>query len=124
MASVIGRRFSLDVLERVSGDSGDELAEWLEQAVEAQVVIEVPGAVGLYSFSHTLIGETLGEAIEALSGDDLRPHLPVLAHHFLGAAPAGGATKAVAYLRAAGEQALEQLAYEQAATQLERALEA
>ena len=140
IASVIGRRFSLELLEWVSDHSGDELADWLEQAVEAQVAIEVPGAIGLYNFSHTLIAETLyedltatrrarlhrqiGEAIEAIGGNDLRPHLPALAHHFLGAGPAAGASKAVVYLSAAGEQALEQLAYEQAATQFERALEA
>jgi class 3 adenylate cyclase/tetratricopeptide (TPR) repeat protein len=140
IASVIGRRFRLDLLERVSDRSGDELADWLEQAVEAQVVFEVPGAIGLYNFSHTLIAETLyedltatrrarlhrqtGEAIEAAAADDLQPHLPELAHHFLRAGPAGEAGKAVAYLTAAAERALEQLAYEQAATQLERALEA
>ena len=140
IASVIGRRFSLDVLERVSPHSGDELADWLERAVEAQVVIEVPGSIGLYSFSHALIAETLyesltatrrsrlhrqiGEAIEALAGDGAQPQLPELAHHFLRAGPAEETGKAVQYQSAAAEQALEQLAYEQAATQLERALEA
>jgi class 3 adenylate cyclase/pimeloyl-ACP methyl ester carboxylesterase len=59
IASVIGREFDLDSLERVSHLSIDRLLELLEEAVGARVVAEVPNVVGRYSFSHALMHETL-----------------------------------------------------------------
>jgi class 3 adenylate cyclase/pimeloyl-ACP methyl ester carboxylesterase len=59
IASVIGREFGLDALERASDLSSDRLLELLEEAVAARVVAEVPHMVGRYSFSHALIYETL-----------------------------------------------------------------
>jgi class 3 adenylate cyclase/pimeloyl-ACP methyl ester carboxylesterase len=59
IASVIGREFDLDALERASDLSLDRLLDLLEEAVAARVVAEVPHMVGRYSFSHTLIHETL-----------------------------------------------------------------
>ena len=59
VASISGRDFNLDVVERVGDLSGDELLEAVDEAVAAQLVDEVPGHVGRYSFSHALIHETL-----------------------------------------------------------------
>lgn len=59
IASVIGREFDLDSLERVSDLPIDRLLELLEEAVGARVVAEVPNVIGRYSFSHTLMHETL-----------------------------------------------------------------
>jgi len=59
IASVIGRQFDLDALERASDLSIDRLLNVLEEAVAARVVDEVPDMVGRYSFSHTLVHETL-----------------------------------------------------------------
>jgi class 3 adenylate cyclase/pimeloyl-ACP methyl ester carboxylesterase len=63
IASVIGREFSLDALERASDLSLDRLLDLLEEAVAAHVVAEVPHVVGRYSFSHTVIRETLYEEL-------------------------------------------------------------
>ncbi len=63
IASVIGREFDLDALERASDLSVDRLIDLLEEAVAARVVAEVPHMVGRYSFSHALIRETLYEQL-------------------------------------------------------------
>ncbi|MEE8139232.1 MAG: alpha/beta fold hydrolase, partial [Thermoanaerobaculia bacterium] len=59
IASVIGREFDLDGLERASDLPIDRLLELLEEAVAARVLAEVPHTVGRYSFSHALIRHTL-----------------------------------------------------------------
>jgi len=139
IASVIGREFGLDVLERVSELSTERLLETLDEAAAARLVAEVPGAADRYAFSHTLIRETLyrnlatprrirvhrqiGEALEALYGDSTS-HLPELALHFYEAAHAGDLQKATEYCRRAGETATALLAYEEAAGHYERALQA
>ncbi len=138
-ASVIGREFGLDALERVSDVTGDRLLEVLEEAVGARVLNEVPRAVGRYSFSHALMRETLyeeltttrrvrlhcqiGEVLEAIHGENLEPHLPELAYHFSEGAQAGDVDKAIDYATRAGERALSLTAYEDAAGHYEMALQ-
>ncbi|MCH8921178.1 MAG: protein kinase, partial [Chloroflexi bacterium] len=140
IASVIGREFGLDTLERVSDVSGDRLLEALEEAVAARVVTEVPRAVGRYSFTHALIRETLyeeltttrrvrlhrqiGEVLETLYGDNPEPHLAELAYHFFEAAQGGNVNKAIDYAVRAAERALSLTAYEEAAGHYETALQA
>jgi tetratricopeptide (TPR) repeat protein len=103
-----------------------------------RVVADAPGSPGRLRFGHVLIRDTLydeltaarrlrlhqraGEALEAIHGADLGPHLAELAHHYLAAAPAGRADKAVEYARRAGDRAGSQLAYEEAMRLYERAL--
>ncbi len=140
VASVIGREFGLDALERVSDLSGDRLLEMLEEAVAARVVAEVPRAVGRYSFTHALIRETLyeeltttrrvrlhrqiGEVLEVLHGDNLEPYLAELAYHFSEGAQGGDVDKAIDYATRAGERATALLAYEDAAGHYQTALQA
>jgi tetratricopeptide (TPR) repeat protein len=140
LASISGRDFSLDVVERVGDLSGDELLEAVDEAVAAQLIEEVPGHVGRYSFSHALIHETLyddhtairrvrfhgqiGETMEDIFGDTAEPPLPELAHHFLKAAEGGhDVEKAIAYAVRAGEDATAKLANNEAAGYYRRALE-
>ena len=59
IASVIGREFGIDSLERAGDLSRDELLEVLEEAIAAEIVSEQPLVVGRYSFSHALVYETL-----------------------------------------------------------------
>ena len=59
VASVIGREFGVDAIERASDLSGDRLLDLLEEAVAACVLAEVPQIVAQYRFSHALIHETL-----------------------------------------------------------------
>jgi class 3 adenylate cyclase/tetratricopeptide (TPR) repeat protein len=139
IASVIGRDFDLDLLERVSERPEDDLLSSLEEATAARIIIEAPDALDRYRFAHALVRDTIydeiatsrrvrlhrrvGEALEELRAPDLRPHLSQLARHFSEAADAGGANKAIAYARRAGDEAIAQLAYETAADQYRHALD-
>jgi tetratricopeptide (TPR) repeat protein len=143
VAAVIGREFSLNVVEAAAGCSrapGDPgVLEVLDEAVSARLIAVVPHAVGRYSFSHALIRETLyetlsaaqrtrlhcqaGTALEEIHAAELEPYLAELAFHFYQAAPTGVVEKAAAYAQRAGEQAMQLLAYEQAVSHYERALQ-
>ena len=127
------------MVERVGDLSGDELLEAVDEAVAAQLIDEVPGHVGRYSFSHALIHETLyddhpairrvrvhgqiGETMEDLFGTAAdRPS--ELAHHFLKAAEGGhDVEKAIAYAVRAGEDATANSPHKEAAGYYRRALE-
>ena len=140
LASVIGREFGLDAVERIGDLSGDDLVEVLDEAVEARLLTSVPGARGRLRFGHALIRETLyeglttvrrvqlhrrvGEALESLHAPDPEPHLAELAHHFFEAAPGGDIDKALEYAQRAGERALRLLAYEEATRLYELGLQA
>ena len=54
-ASVLGREFDLDALAGVSGLERGGILELLDEAIEARVVSEVPGAIGRMRFAHALI---------------------------------------------------------------------
>jgi tetratricopeptide (TPR) repeat protein len=130
LASIFGREFGLDALERLAGQPSEQLLAVLEEAEAARVVVDVPGTLGRMRFGHGLIRDGLdeeiptghwlrlhrqaGEALEALYKQRPGQHLAELAHHFFPAAPGGDAGKTVDYARSAGDQAASQLAYEEA----------
>ncbi|MEA2474079.1 MAG: hypothetical protein QOE06_1994, partial [Thermoleophilaceae bacterium] len=140
VAAVLGREFGVAALEHVTGVGREELVEVLDDAAERSIVGEPPGALGRYVFAHALFRETLygdlpptrrarlhrqaGEALEALYGDEVEPHLAELAHHFFQAASSGDLGKAIDYSVAAAGRATSLLAYEEAAGHYERALQA
>jgi hypothetical protein len=131
MASVLGRTFELDVLQRLSDVHEDELLDVLDRAVHAHVIEEVAGSAGHYTFSHALIRDSLyeeltatrrallhrraGVALEQTYAPDIQPYLAELAYHFALAGFKGDLAKAIEYGARAGEHAISQLAYEQAA---------
>ena len=140
LASVIGRDFALPALQRVAELPAEQLFEQLDEAVRARILRESPTSVGSYQFEHALVRETLygelsaprrahlharvGEALESLHQADLDAVLAELAHHFLQAAPAGNAEKAVDFARLAAQRAQRLTAYEEGVGHCERALEA
>ncbi len=140
LASVLGREFGLNALERLSELHADELIEVLDEAVAARVLAAVPGTHGRLRFAHALIRETLydglttprrvqlhrraGEALESFYAQDPEPHVAELAHHFFEATPGGDVDKALDYARRAGERALKLVAYEEAARFYEVSLQA
>jgi DNA-binding winged helix-turn-helix (wHTH) protein/tetratricopeptide (TPR) repeat protein len=147
VAAVIGRTFSVGVLQQTLGISRDALLELLDEAALARIVSDqasgegrpTPLPVDHYAFCHTLIRETLydeltgpqrvrlhrqvAEALEETYGRAADSHLPELAHHFFQAAPGGDVDRAIDYGRRVAEQALEILAWEESVLHYERVLQ-
>ncbi len=139
LAAVLGRDFSLGVLELLAGRPVEDVVIKLEEAVDAGLIVETAEPAGRFSFCHALVCDALharpaasrrrllhlraGEALERARG---RVEVPAgeLAHHFFLARHAGGAERAARYAVEAGEQAARAHAYEDAARHFERALEA
>ena len=131
LASILGREFRLDALQRVSERSRTDVLELLDEAVAAGLLLEMPSAPGRLRFSHALVRDTLhedlspsrrvglhlrvGNALEELYADDAEPHLAELAHHFFEALPVADAERAIDYARRASERAARLLAYEEVA---------
>ena len=138
-AAVVGREFDLELVGPACDLSAERILDALSEAV-ALGVAEEPGAVGRYRFSHSLMREVLyerlpiparmdlhrrvGEAIEGVYGTGSGAHVAELARHFAEVAAAGEAAKALAYARLAGDRAMGMYAYEEAAAEYQRALQA
>ena len=130
LASVLGREFDLDALAGVSEVERRAILELLDEATEARVVAEAPGAIGRMRFAHALIRDAAyhrltrsdraqlhrqaGETLEVLYSSNPDPHLAELAHHFYESAAGGNGEEAVDYARRAGARAVGLLAYEEA----------
>jgi DNA-binding SARP family transcriptional activator len=140
IASVLGREFRVEALEKASELPEDELLEALDEAFAARVLAEVPGALDRMRFSHARVRDALyndlstvrrarlhlriAEALEQLYGADSELYVDELAHHFFLAGPGGDIDKTIDYTRRAGDRALVLLAFEEAVRQYELALRA
>ena len=128
LAAVIGRSFDLELLQRLT-DRGSELLDRLEAAVDASLLDESAERVGRFRFVHSLINQTLYEALgatrrssmhhrvaaalEELHGQGPGDHVAELALHWRLAAVDG--PKAASYSAQAGRRALDSLAPDEAA---------
>ena len=128
VASVVGRRFDLGLLDRLLDEPVEGIIEVLEEATDAGLIREAD-ELDRFTFAHALVRETLyevqsasrrvrlhrriGEELEA--GGAANP--AELAYHF----HEGRAPQAVGYALAAAEQANAALAYEEAAEHYRRA---
>jgi DNA-binding SARP family transcriptional activator len=126
VASVLGREFEPDILERLEAER--DVAGALDESIRAQLLTAAPGAPGMLRFSHTLVRDALYDALPAPRRRELHervarqlerryradpgPHLARLAQHFFEAA---SWPKAVEYALLAAERAAAQLAYEESA---------
>jgi DNA-binding SARP family transcriptional activator len=135
VASVAGRDFDVDLIERLVEFEEEEFFTSLESALAAGVLLESTGVPGRYSFSHALIREALyegmseprrarlhrrvGDALES-SGEQ---SLSVLALHFTRAASLEDVEKAISYAIQAAQEATRVLAHEEAVEHYSRALE-
>jgi hypothetical protein len=137
VGAVIGREFDVRVIEHAAGVPAIDLLESLDEALRAQLI--GPGETpNTYRFSHALVQETLylemsaaerarlhlavGSALEA--GGEREARLAELAHHFYQSGPLGDPAKIAAYAEGAGYAAMQQYAWELAADQFQRALDA
>lgn len=128
VASVLGRDFELEHLCEIAQLPAQRVLELMDEAVGAALVSPRREAPGSYSFVHDLVRETVYQALptpirvqlhqiaaESLERAPEGGQLPALAHHWFAAAAGGSWQKAVTYAARAAEQAMEQLAYEEAA---------
>ena len=130
-AAVIGRSFSLDLLEAVVGASEDDVLEAVEEADRAQLVAAQAGLrEARYEFVHELIRTTLvnglslprrqrlhlkiADALERLRAASLESHASVLAHHLYQAGAAADSHRAGRFLALAGRRAIDAGAFEEA----------
>jgi class 3 adenylate cyclase len=132
VSSVIGALVDVGLLVSVAGVPEDAVLDALDEATAAALLRET--ASGAYEFTHALVRSTLydeqsatrrvrrhrqvAEALEGRGSDDAA----ALAYHFGRAGLAD--ERAVDYATAAGDGALDQLAFDQAVTFFVQALEA
>jgi DNA-binding winged helix-turn-helix (wHTH) protein/tetratricopeptide (TPR) repeat protein len=137
-AAVAGARFETPVVSQAIGRSREEVAEALDGAVRAGLVIPDPQHLG-WRFAHALVHDAVGtgvaedrarelhhriaEAIESHHRSDLDSHAGALARHLSAALPLADREAAVAWASRAGDVAFERLAFEEAVAHHERAVQ-
>jgi class 3 adenylate cyclase/tetratricopeptide (TPR) repeat protein len=135
--SAMATGFTWDELRAICDEPEDALLNALDEALGAQLIAE--RSPNTYVFTHALIRATLydelstprkvmlhrrtAEALESLYADDVDPHLGELAAHYV-ASMGGEAKKAIEYSIRAGDRAAGLMAWEEAATHYQRALDA
>jgi class 3 adenylate cyclase/tetratricopeptide (TPR) repeat protein len=140
LASVIGGEFDLDLLTRLAEMAEDAVLDAIDEAKAAMLVAEVAGEPERYAFTHMLMRSTLyeeinparrarmhrrvGLALEELTAARPGRRIDELTRHWMAATNVGDAAKAVGYARQAGDRALAELAFEEAAKYYEQALAA
>jgi DNA-binding CsgD family transcriptional regulator len=137
VASVLGRDFELELLCETARLPVPLVLKLMDEADGAGLVIFRREAPGRYSFVHDLVRETVYQELptpirvqlhrnvaESLGYRTEAGRLPALAHHWFQAAPDGSWEKAVLFASRAADQAMEQLAYEEAARLRQMALDA
>jgi tetratricopeptide (TPR) repeat protein len=137
LASVLGREFGVDVLQRLSSFPREKLYDALDEAIAERIIGEVPANRNRLRFTHVLIRDTLYDqlasarrmrhhreaavALEHVHASELEPHLAEIALHLVAAGPES-AEHALEYARRAADLAASSLAFEEAARLYELAL--
>ncbi|MGI8776515.1 MAG: AAA family ATPase [Acidimicrobiales bacterium] len=138
LAAVVGEELDLDVLGVVDGAGEEEISVVLGEAQRAGIVDVSDAGTGRWAFTHTrwrqasAFGLTqaerpeahlqVGRALEQRYGADAPAHAVELATHFLAAA-AIDPDSAVRWAEQAGDHALRELAWEDAAVSYRQALD-
>jgi len=135
--AVIGREFPVSLLRQVITQPEDELYRLLASLQRKEFLYEQPAFPEVeYLFKHALtqdvaygtvlqerrkaLHEKIAQGLEALYPANLEDHYSELAHHY---SRSGNTEKAVVYLQLAGEQAVQRLAYGEAVSHLNGAVE-
>jgi predicted ATPase len=136
-AAVLGPSFQAAAIPPIPTVTREEAMDLLDRAVAVRL-LAAEDRGGRLTFAHDLIRRTLydetGPLVRAQLHDriaqtleyrrkELRPQAAELAHHFYEARHSLGAEPALRYARRAADSAAAALAWEDAATHLERALE-
>jgi tetratricopeptide (TPR) repeat protein len=138
-AAVIGRVFSLGLLEELERAAPDAALEALEEAERSGLVeAEGSGRQTHYRFEHDLVRQTLNDALslprrqrlhrriadamESVFEHDLNSHCSALAYHLFEAGPETETAKAVQYLTEAARRAHVAAAHEEALVHFGKAI--
>jgi class 3 adenylate cyclase len=136
VAAVCGREFDAALVARAADQPLESVLAGFDHALDARIVSENPSRPGRYAFSNALVRQVLhsdmsrakraqlharvGAAMEAsMPGEHASAELAV---HFGHALALVGADKALEYTTRAGQDALADFAFEDAAVHFERAL--
>lgn len=138
LAAILDHDADAFVLGRLAETSMTDVVATLEPALDLGVLRDAGN--GSYRFAHALVQETLldelggderarlhrqaADVLAALHADDPAPHLGTLAHHYLLGGDGEALRLGVDTARRAAAAAMDALGFEEAATYLERALEA
>ncbi len=128
IASVIGREFAVEVLERVADLPHERTLALLEEAGGERILDHDSAPPLRFSFAHALVREALYEelavaqrvrlhrraaaVIEEIYGEEPGQRLEELAHHFL---EGQELERAIVYAEAAANRSVEVMAFERAA---------
>jgi AAA ATPase domain len=137
-ASVVGREFDMRLLARVAELDDERVADVLDGAERAALVVPVAGRPGRFAFQHPLTGRTLydhlgaarrarlhrrvGEALEELEEHPSAARAGEIARHWAEASPPDR-ERALRYAELAGRHALQEVDPEAALRWLGQALE-
>ncbi len=129
-AAVLGREFSVAILERTAGRPPGAFDDLVDEASAASVLVPVPDDATRLRFVHALVRETVydsltaaarrrwhrhaAEALTAMFGPDGGPHGAELVHHRLRALPDGDPAAAVDTACDVAETTARMLAHEEA----------
>ncbi len=127
-ASVIGDEFDLPIVQRALSMSAEALLTRIEAAMRARFIEARPGT-DAYAFAHTLLRESLYEALPDVTRRRLhervaralesfavaRPRHAAIAYHFHRALPEASAEEVSRHCLMAGESAMQVFAYDEAA---------
>ncbi len=129
VASIIGPEFSLDTVARTGEVPADRLLAAADEAVQ-QEIIEPEGPPNHYRFVHEVVRAAVGHRVAANRGIQVHEqlakeleasptededHLVQLAFHAAAASPVGGSLEAAVHAGRAGDRAMAQLAFDEAA---------
>jgi class 3 adenylate cyclase/tetratricopeptide (TPR) repeat protein len=137
VAAVVGRVFAPDLVSEVGGVDADRLADALDEAEHARLVVPARPE-GYLAFSHELIRQSLlaevsmlkrerlhlraADAIERTFADDLEAHAGDLTHHLALAGRYADPARLVHHLTVAARRAADAAAFGDAVAQFEHAL--
>ncbi len=138
-AAVIGRVFSLELLEALENTRQDTALEAVEEAERAHLVeTEAIGRQSRYRFVHELVRQTLAETLslprrqrlharvadvmERVYAANIGAHVSALAHHLYQAGSSVDQEKTIRFLSEAARQASAAAAHEEALEHLDNAV--